>query len=110
MLAERLHVSHLEPGLFHGGDGVRDIDQLPIGEDIAVDERGAALAGAPHRADGVVHQSTLRLHHSAEDLEVALQPRVADVLGHPDRGDGVEPLAAEVAIVLQADLDAIGQA
>ena len=32
----------------------------------------------------------------------------ADVLEHADRGDRVELLAAEVAVVLQADLDAVG--
>ena len=35
---------------------------------------------------------------------------MADVLGHPDRRDRVELLAADVAVVLQPDLDPIGHA
>ena len=45
-----------------------------------------------------------------EHLEVPVELLLADVLGHADRRDGVEPLTAEQAVVLQPDLDPVGDA
>ena len=45
-----------------------------------------------------------------EPVEVLAQPGPADVLEHADRADGVEGAVGDVAVVLQPDLDLVGQA
>ena len=42
--------------------------------------------------------------------EVGLELGPPDVLGQPDRGDGVEALLGDVAVVAVADLDEVGEA
>ena len=107
VLAQRLDVTHLEAGPLHRQHALADVDQLAVGNtyrpmnDVRPSrdpptELMAWLSSRPHgsraaRRVGVVLVEPLRAH----------------VLRHPDRRDGVELLAAELAIVLQADLDAV---
>ena len=56
----------------------------------------------------MVEQPTSGSQRGVELAVVRVELRLADVLGHADRGDGVERLAPELAVVLQPDLDAVG--
>src|SRR5438876_3404489 len=47
--------------------------------------------------------------HHGELPSVSVDVRAADVLGHADRGDRIEPLTGEVAVVGDADVDPVGQ-
>jgi hypothetical protein len=58
----------------------------------------------------VVEQPALRPQGAAQQPVVAIEVLVTDVLGHPDRRDRVVLLAADGAVVLQADLDPVGDA
>ena len=46
---------------------------------------------------------------SPEGLEVPGHACRSDVLEHPDRRDGVELLPAQVPVVLEPDLDLVGE-
>ena len=48
-----------------------------------------------------------RTEEATEDREVLLHPLGADVLEHADRRDGVELLAVELPVVLEADVDQV---
>ena len=58
----------------------------------------------------MVEQPAGRHERLAQDAEVLVDPLRPDVLGHPDRADRVEPLVAELAVVLQPDLDLVADA
>ena len=60
--------------------------------------------------DAVVEQPPARLQQPRERARVDVDLLLADVLDHADRGDRVEALAGEVAVVHDADLDPVGDA
>ena len=95
MLAEGLDVAHLEAGPLHRQHALADVDQLAVGEDVAVDERRPSELEPADRADGVVEQPPLGPQRTAQDVEVPVEVALTDVLEHADRGDRVERLAAE---------------
>ena len=87
--------------------------QLAVGEHVAVDE-AAPLEVRPfvarRPADRVVEQPSLRPQQRVQVGEVLVQARLADVLEHADRADGVERPVGDRAVVLQAELDAVAEA
>jgi len=56
----------------------------------------------------VVEQAPARFEHARERGGVLIELHGADVLDHADAGDRVEALAAQLAVVGHADLDAVG--
>ena len=110
VLAQRLDVADLEAGALHRQHALADVDQLTVREDVAPDERRLPELRSADLADGVVQQPTRRPQGTAQQPVVAVEVLVTDVLGHPDRRDRVVLLAADVAVVLQSDLDPIGDA
>ncbi|MNK35689.1 hypothetical protein D3C87_542200 [compost metagenome] len=111
--AQVLHVEGFEPALLHGLQRQADVRQLAVGEHVAVDEVAAAVRHAAAlgvgRGDAVVHDDAVVGQQLLHALEVLGQVLAAHVLEHADAGDAVE-LARHVAVVLQADLDAVLQA
>src|SRR3546814_2021456 len=84
-------------------------DLLAVGEDVATRERATGETGAADARDGVVEHAATGAQEPTQRLEVLAGAGLADVLEHPDRADGVELLAAQVAVVLQADLPRVGE-
>ena len=82
--------------------GVREHE--PLGE-----RAGLRLAVAQSR-DAVVEQPAARLQQARERAGVGVDVHAPDVLHHADAGDRVERLAAQLAVVGHADLDAVGDA
>ncbi len=103
VLAQRFDVAHLEAGGLHAQDRATDVEQLAIGEHVASEERARPERGVTGVGDGVVEQPAPRSQESVEHAEVLTRARRTDVLEHPDRGDRVERLLTEVAVVLQPD-------
>ena len=60
--------------------------------------------------DAVVEQAPARAEAARQALGVDVDLLLPHVLDHADAGDRVEALAAQVAVVLHADLDAVGEA
>ena len=87
--------------------------QLAVGEDVAVDERGPVPLGVARRSgptrDRVVEQPPPRRQEGVQVGGVLAQLGQADVLGHPDAGDGVVRPVGHVAVVLDADLDPVSE-
>src|SRR5829696_6117760 len=86
----------------------RDMGRLPVGEDVALGERTALDVPVLRPRDAVVEQPAAGFQHRGELVGVDIDLRLADVLDHPDRRDRVEVLAGELAVVLDADLDLVG--
>ena len=57
----------------------------------------------------MVQQTAVRPQRGSQHREVLVDALTAHVLGHADRGDGIEGLSPKVPIVLEADLDTIGE-
>src|SRR3546814_247903 len=110
VLAQRLDVAHLEPGVLHRPDRVADVQQLAVGEHVAAHEGAAPELRAADRGDGVVEEPAAGGQQRRQRREVRIDAGLADVLGHADRGDGLEIPAGEVAVVLEPDLDPVGEA
>src|SRR4051794_26242882 len=92
MLAEILFVAQLEAGVVHGRHDVAGSEQLPVGEHVAVDEAVAEhhRVQVARPGDAVVQQPPAGAELAVEEAEVRRQLRLADMLGEPDRRDGVE--------------------
>ena len=58
----------------------------------------------------MVEQPPARAQRAAQPARVLVHLLGADVLDHPDRGDGVERLAGELAVVDDAEVGAVGDA
>ena len=87
-----------------------DVEELAVGEHVAPDEGAPPERRAARLRDGVVEETPGRARADARRVSKYCVIRdVPDVLEHPDRGDRVEGLAAEVAVVLQPDLDPVGE-
>lgn len=113
VLADRLHVPHLEAGAFELGDGGADRRQFAVGEHVGVDElvdlvRRLVPLGAA--GDLVVEEPSAGLEQGVQVPGVLQVAVGADVFGHADGGDGVEGAVGDVAVVLHPDLDTVGQA
>ncbi|MDH6189218.1 hypothetical protein M2168_002250 [Streptomyces sp. CZ24] len=113
MLAQRLQVADLEPGALQLGDGGADGGEFAVGEDVGVDEGvhvvgGLVVLGAA--GDLVIEEPSAGLEQGVQVVGVLQVPDGADVLGHADGGDRVVGPVPDVAVVLDADLDAVGEA
>src|SRR5829696_2577834 len=106
--AELLDVPADEPGALQRQHHAGDVRRLAVGEDVALRERAALDVAVLKARDAVVEEAAARPEHRAELLGVDIDLRLADVLDHPDRRDRVEVLAGELAVVLDADLDLVG--
>src|SRR5680860_177466 len=60
--------------------------------------------------DAVVEQAAAGGDQLGQPLRVHLDLSITDVLDHADRGDRIEALAGDLAIVLGPDLDPVGDA
>src|SRR4051812_35317974 len=105
--AELLDMLGDEAGPLEGQDHPGDVGGLAVGEDVALRERPALDAAVLQARDAVVEQPPAGPEHRGELLGVDVDLRLADVLDHPDRGDRVEVLTPELAIVLNANLDLV---
>src|SRR2546425_9631413 len=112
---QRLDVRDLESGAGHLAKHERQVGELAVRENVAVDEfprphpHPAAVGVA--RSDAVVHdEATLREQRS--DLrEISLEMAQADVLEHAYARDLVEDaFAGDIAVVFQADFAAVPEA
>ncbi len=94
--------------------------ELPVGKDIAVDEpvpghRRRLPSGQPRRPargppDLMVEEPPRRFQQAVEDLEVLGEAGQPDVFEHADRADRIKALTRQVPVVLEPDLDLVGQA
>src|SRR3546814_12481194 len=75
--------------------------QLAVGEHVAAHEGAAPELRAADRGDGVVEEPAAGGQQRRQRREVRIDAGLADVLGHADRGDGIEIPAGEVAVVLE---------
>src|SRR5215471_7475111 len=101
VLAQVLLVPDLEPRLVHPCHQVPGALQLAVGEHGPVDEP-AHVAGrhaVVRPGDAVVEQPRARLELAVQEREVGRQVGFADVLGEPDRADGVEAGLLHVPVV-----------
>ena len=71
--------------------------------------RANAGDGPGRRGDAVVEQPSAGAQQSEQPGEVLVEPGRAHVLEHADGADGVERSVDDVAVVLHADLDAVGE-
>ena len=71
--------------------------------------RGRRAFSARRAADAVVEQPAPGAQQALQPVEVLGQLRLADVLEHADRADGVVGAVGDLAVVLHPDLDAVGQ-
>ena len=106
MLAQALHVAHLQPRSLEVGDHRSDLLQLSVGEDEAVAD-GVVPGVSRPGGDAVVEDAAAGSQRVAETHGVLAHPGTADVLEHADAGDGVEGSAQIVSVVRHAHADAI---
>src|SRR5690606_32768760 len=113
VLADRLHVAHLEPGALQQAHGGADGGEFAVGEDVGVDERVQVVGPlVPLGAAGdlVVEQPPAGRQEAVQVAGVLQVAGGADVLGHADGGDRVEGAVGDVPVVLHPDLHPVGQA
>ena len=111
--AEGEFVHHLQSG----GAGLRAelgrARQAAAGEDVLLDEVGAldvAVEQGVLDHDALDAGAATRLEQAGHALEVGRPVLAAHGFDHLDRADGVERFVADVAVVLQAQVGAIGPA
>ena len=107
---EVLDVEGLEPRPLERREHPGEVEQLAVGEDVAVRELAAdvdavLLGGDPD--DPVVEYPAVGLQYPLDLAAVLVDLGLADVLDHPDARDGVEAVIGEVAIVGYPDLDQV---
>ena len=111
VVAQVLLVHHLEPDVLGLGDDAARAGELPVGEDVAVDEpacrRPSPVLGP---GDAVVEQQCAVAHLGLEEAEVRRIVLYANVFGQPDGGDRVEAALPDVAVVGVTYLGQIGEA
>src|SRR3954452_7887601 len=111
VLAKVLLVPHLEAVVLHRRDDRADTFELPVREDVAVDEAADAMVlGVGRAGDAVVEQAGTGARPRGEEGEVRRQVVLADVLGQSDRRDGVEVPFGYVAVVAEPDLGQVAEA
>ena len=133
MLAEALEVADLEAVLLQHRHHHADLVELAVGEDVALHQLAVDAARVvgpdgggeapperlratdapvalwvPGPADGVVEQAPARGEQRVQVADVLLHAAAAHVLEHADGADGVERAVGDVAVVLQPDLDPVG--
>ena len=108
VLAQALHVAHLEVGALDRGDHVAQRQQFTVGEDEGTDERPTWSAGARPPDDLVVEQSPARHQQPVQRASVLLPSFRPEVFGHADARDGVERLVDDVTPVLHPNVDKVG--
>lgn len=105
MVTQILLVQHLQANVLDLGDDLPRPGQLPVGEDVAVDEISCDGRGSIVRpGNAMVEQQAAGLQSRLQKPEVSGIVRDADVLGQPDRRDRVELSFCGIAIVRMADL------
>ncbi len=122
MLAQVLHVAHLEAALLRHQVRLAEYHQLHVGEDVSIAEiadheatnrplpgRVPPPGGARVHGDAVVQEEPAGPEQLI-DLGKVLRMAAAHVLEHPHARDLVEQLAAQVAIIHQLHTDAVVQA
>ncbi len=113
MLAQRLHVADLEAGPLQFADGAADRGQFAVGKDVGVDELVhpvglfVRLRGA---GDLMVQQPPAGAQQGVQGAGVVPVAVRSDVFGHPDGGNGVIGAVLDVPVVLDPQLDEVGQA
>ncbi len=111
--AQVLHVESFETPFLQGAQHGADVRQLAAREHIAVDEMPPAQARLAVEGvgagDAVVHHPAIGLEQAADVAEVAHQVLQPHVLEHAHAGDAVKRRVLHVAVVLQADVDAVLQ-
>src|SRR4029077_2371860 len=99
-------VADLEAVVVHRARQPARAFKLAVGGDVAVDE--AVLvdgrAGVVGAGDAVIQHPAALLQLAVEELEVAGDIGLADVLGDADRADRVEVGLGDIAVVHVADL------
>ena len=108
MLAQVLLVTDLESGGVHDAHDVSRAGELAVGEDVTVDEAVlvVTLLAVIGTRDRVIEHATERLELGVRECEVRRVVLATDVLGEPDRADGVELGLGHVAVVAEAHLSA----
>ena len=81
------------------------MQRLRVGEDVALGEVAGVRIAVALARDAVVQQPPARLQQLREPRGVGVDLHLADVLDHPDRGDRVERLGLQLAVVGEPDVD-----
>src|SRR5215216_795944 len=110
VVAESLHVLDLEPGALERKLDARQRQWVAVGEDVTLRERPGFRGLRIEARDAVVKQPSAAGQHAPELLCVDVDLRLPDVLDHADAGDRIELLALQLTVVLDADVDLLGQA
>ena len=111
VLAQVLLVAHLETDVLDLGDDATRTGELPVGEDVPVDESAClGTASVVRTGDAVVEQTPTFTQLALEELEVRRVVSDADVLGQADGRHCVESGFGDVAVVGETDLGEIGEA
>ena len=93
MVAEILHVAHLEARPFRRRQHDRNRRDVAVRKNMFIDERRAAFtARADPFPDRMVEEDTAGFQESAELFEISLQMGAAHVFRHADAHDRIERL------------------
>ena len=105
VLAQRVHVAHLEAPSVEVRDGLPDRTHVHVRCDERLDER--PTPGMPAVPRHLLHEhAPARPHRPPQHLDVRRVVALADVLAHLQRPDRVEVVAlGDLAVVLEPDLD-----
>ena len=96
------------PGLLHGGEDLGEGGDVAAGEDVLVDE-GLVVGGGGGLRHGVEQHDAVGGEEAVGGAEEGRVLRQADVLEHAD-GDDVVEAALDLAVVLDAEAHAVGEA
>src|ERR1022692_4204932 len=111
VLAQILLMPDLETRVVHPRDQVAGTFEFTVREDVAVDESflNDPRPGVVRPGDAVVQQPAARHQLAVQELEVARQLRLADVLGQADRADRVEATLSDLPVVQMPHLGPVLQ-
>ena len=110
VLAEALDAERLEARTLERGLRAREVQRRGVGEHVALRERARLRLAVAQPRDAVVEQPAAGTEQAGERARVGIDVDLADVLDHADRRDRVETLAAQLAVVHHADVDAVAEA
>ena len=89
----------LKAGGLERGEDPREVQRCRVGEDKALGKRSCLGVAVAKPGDAVVEQPPAGAQDRGELSRVGVDVCAADVLDHADRGDRVELLAGNVAVV-----------
>ena len=110
VLAQRLDVADLEAGFLHRRHDVGHRMQLTVREDVAGQEGVGRRGLGVQAGDAVVEEQPAGTQQRVHGARIGVELLAADVLVHADAGDLVERAVGDLAVVADADLDAVGEA